>query len=363
MADPDKRIEDLPDGDFADSNTMLQSSSGTSQKISQAKIKEAILSEIPSGLLGLSEQIVAQLVNINTSLISEMEWIYVSLLNQHLTTSSNVAFHNISTTGKVDGVDLQILDSTVSGISSNLNSFPQALTDLTSAEVTQIGNIGNSTISPTQWGLIGGIDQSLSSSSIPTYQGVNITSAIPKLIFQSANNANCEIQFLEGTQLSKYGGGIRYNGQSNRLECGSYNNNSFVTAFYAIRGSSSIFGSGAAYKPNGGSWGSVSDRRLKKDIKPIEGALDSICKLSGVHFAWKDSGELSGGFIAQEVEEVFPNWISEQEEEDTSYSSLEIDGKIKQLTLPFEFDAYIVESIKELSKEIKSIKSFLMMDK
>ena len=66
-----------------------------------------------------------------------------------------------------------------------------------------------------------------------------------------------------------------------------------------------------------------SDRRLKKNIKPIKNALPKILKLNGVSFNWKDHenapqwtkdkyfGDPSGslkdvGIIAQEVEEVLP---------------------------------------------------------
>ena len=36
---------------------------------------------------------------------------------------------------------------------------------------------------------------------------------------------------------------------------------------------------------------------------------DNISKLRGVHFVWKDTGKEDVGFIAQEVEEVFPQLV------------------------------------------------------
>ena len=38
---------------------------------------------------------------------------------------------------------------------------------------------------------------------------------------------------------------------------------------------------------NTGTWSNLSDRRLKKDIAPIEGALATVQKLQGVTFRWK----------------------------------------------------------------------------
>ncbi len=58
-----------------------------------------------------------------------------------------------------------------------------------------------------------------------------------------------------------------------------------------------------------------SDARLKQNIKPIAGAIDQLLKLQGVTFEWKEPEKHSNktgaqiGFIAQEVEKVFPQWV------------------------------------------------------
>lgn len=52
-----------------------------------------------------------------------------------------------------------------------------------------------------------------------------------------------------------------------------------------------------------------SDRRLKKNIHTIENPLEKILKLRGVNFDWKDSDNKSIGFIAQEVELIFPEAV------------------------------------------------------
>jgi hypothetical protein len=109
-----------------------------------------------------------------------------------------------------------------------------------------------------------------------------------------------------------------------------------------------------AYKPNGGSWGNTSDQRIKKDIKPMDGALDKLLRIQGVTFKWKNpeehsnQTEVQGGFIAQNIETVFPGWIKESEATGKDKAILN-NGKIKVLSLPFEFDAVVVESIKELN--------------
>ncbi|MBW8038983.1 MAG: hypothetical protein FVQ85_03175 [Planctomycetes bacterium] len=101
---------------------------------------------------------------------------------------------------------------------------------------------------------------------------------------------------------------------------------------------------GSAAKTTGIYWTSISDRRLKKNIKPLEGALDRLTRLQGRTFTWKDARDLNAsegthiGLVAQEVEEVFPQWVSEDNQ-----------GR-KQVTLE-GLEAVTIEAIKELKAE------------
>jgi hypothetical protein len=54
-----------------------------------------------------------------------------------------------------------------------------------------------------------------------------------------------------------------------------------------------------------------SDKRLKKDITTIKSSLDKITQLRGVNFRWKENNRKDVGFIAQEVEKIFPELVSE----------------------------------------------------
>lgn len=80
-----------------------------------------------------------------------------------------------------------------------------------------------------------------------------------------------------------------------------------------------------------------SDIRLKKDIQPLESSLQKLLRIKGVTYRWKHGDESRRiGFIAQNVEEVYPELVSE--EEDTGYKMLGAEGLI----------APIVEAIREL---------------
>jgi hypothetical protein len=98
-------------------------------------------------------------------------------------------------------------------------------------------------------------------------------------------------------------------------------------------------------------YGSPSDITLKTNIKPIQGALETVSKLQGVSFTWKedtDTNNMVGikddlGFIAQDVQEVLPDLVRKN---DNGLLSLRDKGIIPLL----------VESIKELKAEIEELK-------
>ena len=101
-------------------------------------------------------------------------------------------------------------------------------------------------------------------------------------------------------------------------------------------------------------WQSPSDKRLKTNIKPLQGALQSVLNLQGVTFNWKDETDhrpgQNIGFIAQEVKEIFPEIVSgggkDKEGNEIYYS-------IEYATLT----PVLVEAIKELNTENKELKA------
>jgi hypothetical protein len=107
-----------------------------------------------------------------------------------------------------------------------------------------------------------------------------------------------------------------------------------------------------ARKPGGGSWTVLSDARLKTKVGQLKGVLDKMLRLRGVHFEWRDPqemGNLTGpqtGLIAQEVEKVFPEWVSSDPE---GYKELTIRG----------FEALVIEALRELKNEIAKMKKRL----
>jgi hypothetical protein len=59
---------------------------------------------------------------------------------------------------------------------------------------------------------------------------------------------------------------------------------------------------------------SLSDRRLKMDVLSIPNALETVARVRGVQYKWKDTGVPDLGMIAQEVREVYPEAVGGDEE-------------------------------------------------
>ena len=87
---------------------------------------------------------------------------------------------------------------------------------------------------------------------------------------------------------------------------------------------------------------SVSDLKLKTNIENIENALDTINKMDGYTFNWKNDGKKGIGVIAQEVAEILPDIVKTEEDgiKSVSYVSL----------IPV-----LIEAIKELSNKIDDL--------
>lgn len=89
-----------------------------------------------------------------------------------------------------------------------------------------------------------------------------------------------------------------------------------------------------------------SDEKLKENIVVIDNALEKTLKLRGVYYTKKNDGEHTRkiGVIAQEVKEVLPEVILEDEE-----GLFSVDyGNIV---------AVLIEAIKELKAEVEVLKT------
>lgn len=90
-----------------------------------------------------------------------------------------------------------------------------------------------------------------------------------------------------------------------------------------------------------------SDIDLKDEIKPLENSLERLTRLQGVNYKWKDKEKRGDqqqlGLIAQDVEKVFPEAVSED--------PMGVKGiAYSRLVAP------LIESVKELKRENDELK-------
>jgi hypothetical protein len=111
---------------------------------------------------------------------------------------------------------------------------------------------------------------------------------------------------------------------------------------------------GKAFKTDGGgSWLFSSDKRLKKNINPLDGnaILDQLTKIEGVTYYWNENKLNDGksrdrqyGFIAQDIARLWPEKVIEDQNGylATSYGDL---------------DPMIIEAIKALNKKLNMLEN------
>ena len=101
---------------------------------------------------------------------------------------------------------------------------------------------------------------------------------------------------------------------------------------------------GQAEKPTGGPWADSSDARLKHHVAPLAGTLERLLSLQGVSFEYlapdpaKRPAGTQVGFVAQDVQKVFADWVS-----------TDSDGYLMVASRGFE--ALTVEALRELRAE------------
>ncbi len=161
------------------------------------------------------------------------------------------------------------------------------------------------------------ITDSISSSS----STISASATAVKKAYDKGNHTHPYLSTGGGT----VSGSLTINGQFSKSVAGYYyysrdleeqSNIPFSTgASTASENTTAIYTSlYAAYAIVADAFVAPSDKRIKKDITPLENSLDAINKLNPVTYIKKDTfahnGRLETGFIAQEVKEILPSAVS-----------------------------------------------------
>ncbi|WP_020534596.1 tail fiber domain-containing protein [Lewinella cohaerens] len=102
-----------------------------------------------------------------------------------------------------------------------------------------------------------------------------------------------------------------------------------------------------------GAYTSASDRRLKKDIRPLETSLAKVLALQPSRYVYRDNnpdGKTSIGFVAQDVQALFPELVLEQKgERDNGLLSVNYAG----------FSVLAIQAIQEQQGQIEQLEDAL----
>lgn len=181
--------------------------------------------------------------------------------------------------------------------------------------------------------------------AISNYNGINSTTNYPagQPIGTFNNTSGLVTRFSNGAYASLYFQEYVGNYHQAILNVNGFNRDD---NFYFRAG-------GDFFCTRNGSFDNVeirSDRRAKSDIKVIENALEKVETLSGNTYELHNTSggtTRSAGLIAQEVQEILPEAVTQDNEEDGGMLRLNYNSVI----------ALLVESVKELSAEVKELKA------
>ncbi|MGR3219959.1 MAG: tail fiber domain-containing protein [Candidatus Anammoxibacter sp.] len=309
-----------------------------------------------------------------------------SAMRMVIDTSGNVGIGTTTPRSRleVEGSSTSSADSSLNITDSSGNSLFKVMNDGT---VTVSGNVGIGTTTPQEKLVVNGTVKAttfsggLTSSSVSISggsitgitdlavadggTGASTASAARTNLVAAASGANSDITSMTGvTSITMNGSSIIMNGDSSTIQMNSIGGNNSLIRFdesgalkSEIRRRSSTnefwitnFGpqntTGVKLTWGATSWSSLSDKRLKENIKTIDNALEKVSKMRGVYFNLKEDEQKQTriGVIAQEVRDYFPELVTEDTE---GYLSMIYD----------RLGPILIEAIKGLKAENEALKA------
>ena len=155
-----------------------------------------------------------------------------------------------------------------------------------------------------------------------------------------STNSNPAIQFGDN---NGYPGSIQYENQDNSMR---FAVNGGEEMRLESDGDLHVDGDVIAYSTT------ISDERLKDNIKVVDSALDKVKELKGVTFTRKQDGVKSAGVIAQDVEKVLPEAVK--------HKALPLHTGDDELFKTVQYDALhalLIEAVKELSEKVEKLEN------
>ncbi len=279
----------------------------------------------PSGeIVGTSDNqtLTTKTINLSSNTLS-------GTLTQFNTALSDDNF--VSLTGSETLTNKTLTTPVISAISnSGIQTVPTGngtLVSTNSVGVVTTGMIFDGTITNSDISASAAIAVSKLASS--TISGVSLGSTLSTLTFNST--------YLSGTS---------YNGSASvTLAIKANSDGSDPTGFPVVaRDATGSFSAGNSGTITAQDFNSTSDENLKSNIETFKNGLETIKSVRGVTFDWKSNQKPSVGVIAQELERVLPELVTEGDPKTVNYNGL---------------IGILIEAVKELSAEVEDLKKSL----
>jgi hypothetical protein len=155
--------------------------------------------------------------------------------------------------------------------------------------------------------ITGQVDGAVGSGSVPGRLVFNTSGTERMRIDSSGNLLVGTTSNLNGSKFSVYNN-VAGNYCTGYKSTKDGSNASYFVSFQ--NDANSLVGYIVSANQTGTNYTSVSDYRLKEDVKPMTGALDKVALLKPCIYKWKVNGSDGQGFIAHELAEVCPDAVT-----------------------------------------------------
>lgn len=107
-----------------------------------------------------------------------------------------------------------------------------------------------------------------------------------------------------------------------------------------------------------------SDYRLKENVSPMTGAVEQLMKVNPVTFNWKIDGSAGQGFIAHELQEVFPEAVTGEKDGTKVIEVLDENGDVADTKVVPDYQGVdssfliptLVKAVQELQAQIDELR-------
>jgi hypothetical protein len=96
-------------------------------------------------------------------------------------------------------------------------------------------------------------------------------------------------------------------------------------------------------------YGTTSDHRLKEDVEPLSGGINTILQLNAVAYRWISNGQFGEGFLAHELQQVIPEAVHGDKD------AVDAHGNIAAQSVDFsKIVPHLVVAVQELTAKLEA---------